>query len=259
VSYESVILDEMNYGGLPFAYWPLDEPDGTAAVDLMARARGTDNSGSYVAEPTLDQRPGPLAKDRTGWPLFNGSSQYGNVGTLGNLGSALGNGLTIEAWLRTSSSAIQSVLGVLEVGNAIVIGLTINRDEDGDNVAGKVQAFLRGRSSKMLIGATSSATAVHDGSTHHIVAALNSATNAVAIYLDSATLAVSYRSQDTPASFGDLTGAAYVGARNLRGVADFFFSGNLGRVAVYNYILAAGRVAAHYLAGKHGTCDWRTE
>jgi hypothetical protein len=105
MSYASIILDEQNYGGLPVAYWPLDEASGIVAADALGNNNGTlsPNSSGAWSGGTLNNQPGPIAREG-GSPMFNGSTGYLNCGRLGNLGSNLGDGLTLEAWMRTSSS-----------------------------------------------------------------------------------------------------------------------------------------------------------
>ena len=77
----------------PFAYWPKTDAVLPAGVDLVGSHPGT-----YVNSPTLNQYPAPPSGESGGWPVFNGTSQYLDVGTLGSLGSLIGGGVAAERY-----------------------------------------------------------------------------------------------------------------------------------------------------------------
>lgn len=250
MSYESVILSEMNYGGLPFAYWPLEEANGSAAVDLMARARGTDNSGAYVNSPTLNVQPGPINREAAGWITLNGSSQYVDVGTLGNLGSNLGSGISVEAWFATSQTSQGTIFGIYD--GTRILKVVLN-ERPGAPAAGQFDLQLT--SSTTLSAVHNLGSALYDGKAHHLVATAMPSTNIVTFYIDGVPKTPSYYNQNSPSSFANWTKAAYLGGYNVNGSLTYPLNGKIGRVALYNYILSADRVNAHYLAGLNGTVN----
>ena len=258
MSYESVILDEQNYGGLPFCYYPLDEANGTVANDLMDRAKGTNNSGAYVGTPALDVQPSPISREANGWTTFNGSSQYVNVGTLGTLGANLANGLTVEMWLKSSvTNALQCVFGIIGASLKPAILVTLNSNINGNALAGYIRTVLYDTNGLRLESHLGYNTGITDGNVHHLAVTFLPGSNAITVAVDGAAASVAYAYRQTPAAWGNLPVAACIGCRNNSGTFQQFFNGSLGRAAIYNYVLAASRVTAHYLAGLNGTTNKR--
>lgn len=253
MSYESIILGEMNHGGLPFAYWPLDEANGTVAADLMVRAKGAGNNGVYVDTPTLDVRPGPINRGN-GWATFNGSSEYVNVGTLGSLGSLAGAGITIEAWAATASTAARCLFGRYPGAFTNTFYVLMNQSDLAVATPGMIRFVFCDNASHRISGNTTYDTAwPNDGKPHHFVLALNPSGSA-AIYVDGVSQAVTNRVAVAHDTFADYATDNYIGNRNG---APSYWAGQVGRVAIYNYLLAADRVKAHYLAGLNGVADKR--
>ena len=75
------------------AWWPLDEPIGTLAQETVAGAAGADIG-------TPPHSPGKVRRARS----FNGTNQYEQVNDAASVNFGTGD-LTIDAWIRTSSSA----------------------------------------------------------------------------------------------------------------------------------------------------------
>jgi len=259
MSHESTILDEMNHGGLPFAYWALDEAVLTAgAKDLMLCAKGTDNGGSYVNSPTLNAQPGPIDGELGGWPLFNGSSQYTNVGTLGNLGSLLGNGLSIEAWAAAPTGGTPYAILGGGVSGGMAVYFVLNANSSMSGVSGRVVLYVRDTDGHRRGVYTTNSVFLANVVTH-FAASFNAATQAVAIYVNGESIAdLTAGYAETADNFSNFSLAMLLGARNNNGAVQSYLSGYVGRVAIYNYVLAADRVKAHYLAGLNETLDLRT-
>ena len=253
MSYEFIIFDEQNHDGLPFAYWPLIEANGTVAADVMGA-----NNGAYAGSPTLNTQPGPLSRESGGWPTFNGSSQYVNVGTLGTLGANLANGLTIECWIRSSTTnAIMSAFGILGASLQPFVMIALNQDNTGSTAAGYIRVQCNDFTTVSLSGYVLSNTGITNGLAHHLVVTILPGSNAIAVYIDGVSKTVSYAQQNTPHTWGNFPCAPCLGCRNYNGTFQQHFSGQMAHAALYNYVLAADRVNAHYLAGLNGTPDKR--
>jgi hypothetical protein len=92
-----------------------------------------------------------------------------------------------------------------------------------------------------------SAVNIVPGKVQHIVV-VRSADNKITFYIDGA---VSGTPNQALALASNGTSSVRIGANDTYS----FYSGNLGRVALYNYVLSADRVTAHYLAGLNGTAN----
>ena len=255
MSYRSIILDEQQYGGLPVAAYALDECTAAAGgvIDLMTAARGSANDGSYVATPTLDQRPGPVSREPGGWPLLTGaSSQCVNVGTLGTLGASAA--ISVELWVKTTMSGTAVALfGTRDnTGPKDICGLYINLDYSGGGLDGAIMWYQMDHSSNRLQGGTTSTTVVRDGKVHHVAAVVDVPGKTILIYLDGEPLSVTNSYSGTLSNRINFPYAMYLGACDISGSVSQPLTGNLGRVAFYDYLLSADRVKAHYLAGING-------
>ena len=62
--YDSVILRDS-----PVSYWPLDETNGTTALDALGA-----NNGTYAGDFTLNQKPSPLSRHNRGYASFGGTT-----------------------------------------------------------------------------------------------------------------------------------------------------------------------------------------
>ena len=98
----------------PASVWLLDEADGSGgALDQQGV-----NNGTYAASGvTYRQTPGPVIGS-LGWPQFNGSAGYVNVGTMGSFASSTnGGGMTIELFVSTTSAGNGVILGTRGLHN----------------------------------------------------------------------------------------------------------------------------------------------
>lgn len=247
MGYQSVILEERNYGGLPWAYWPLEEANGTAAADLMAAAQ-QGYGGTLHGGVSLDQRPGPIAREPGGGMSFDGSTGYSSHGTLGNLGSLLAGGLTFECWLRTTAKRQCSFAGNYS-GN---IGQTafqvqMNRWSDTNGI-GNLQFLVNDNTGNGYVQRYTTAGGCNDGGWHHVACSFTWP-SWQAIYIDGAAKTLGTDYNHPLSSAANFRYDTRLGLTVLGSAAAV----TLSHVAIYNYALAADRVLAHYLAGLNGT------
>jgi large repetitive protein len=202
------------------SYWRLGEPSGTTAAD----SKGT-NTGTYTGGYTLGQT-GAIANDSNTAVLLNGTTGFvaaPNVSTLD-----LANGpWTYEAWAKTPVSTFAILFGkgsgsVGIFGSGSVIGL---------------RKFGTG-----VIVQSSAAVPWHDGNWHYIVASKNGATSH--LYFDGI---------DVTGVISDLTGIATASKFGIGSVSgdswNTGWQGSIDEAAVYNVVLSAATVSAHYAAG----------
>lgn len=226
LSYRNIILSEAAAGGLPLGYWPLDEANGTAAVDQMAIARGSGTNG-VIAGLTLNTTP-LINRDPSRAPTFPGTN-----GAFVKCGSASTYAITtgtMEAWIKTSSPG-GSFRGVML--KQFAWSLFLN---DGVLV------------SFSWVGSAIRSTGVNlaDGVSHHIAMSFQSGvSNGTIIYIDGSPALT------TTITVQDQTIALTIGAGNDAGSIQQF-AGQIGHCALYGYVLAADRIKHHYLAGLNG-------
>jgi hypothetical protein len=261
MNYQSVILGEHRYGGLPVGYWPLDEANGIVAADVRGVNNGIflPNNGTVWTGGSLNNRPGPLAREN-GWPLFNGSTHYVSLGTLGNLGANLGAGLTLEAWIKTTQTTLGTIFGWQLTTSDESILLIVNYTISGGETNGALTIDLRDHANKQVRFGVNSGAGVNDGKVHHIVATctpLASGTPTGAICVDGAPLSVSYHRQDNQSNWVNINDSLAIACDYYAGGQYLLFSGNLGHAAVYNYVADQAFVDRHFLCGINGTFDRR--
>lgn len=240
MGYESVILDEMNHGGLPIAYWALDEVNGTAAADLMVRARSTGYPGVYAGGYTLDQRPGPINRDSGGSPLFDGST--GRIDVNGASLSALnGSFMTVMAWVWIDASQTNGYPRILDRA-----------------YAGQFSFYYRAVDPLCLGFALKATTGAADQSRMLADPVVN-AWSFVAATWDGTTITLWNNTNTATYSNVALSGGLANSSANIRigqrvDAGDSrAFKGKIAHVELYNYVVSEARIHAHYLAGLNGT------
>jgi hypothetical protein len=148
-SYSSTVL-----GDNPFAYYRLGESTNASPV----ADEKTNSPGTYVNSPTVGVS-GAIATDPTNTAVAftRSASQYLSLTNLGNYGSSLTSGFTIEYWLKTADSTDnQTIIGIantpsfgtdlqMDIANAGTGDLRLYiRDDAGNRYEGNVQ-FRPGR------------------------------------------------------------------------------------------------------------------
>ncbi|MCK9569275.1 LamG domain-containing protein [Candidatus Pacearchaeota archaeon] len=251
MSYLSAILSEANNGGLPVGYWPLAETNGVAAVDAMTQARGSGNDGTLLPNSggawtggTLDNRPGPIAREGGG-PAFNGSSGYIDCG-VPSWSNFSGGDWCIEMWIKPVSVSASYFYAARDIAGGRCFTLAQNNWSAGafDIVMFKTSGYCGYYASmdgKLIAGKWNHFVCQRHGSVFefHVNGALLSSG------VNIGTIGNMASSATSNLTFG----------RRLHTDGAGYFNGGIARVACYDRALAADRIAAHYLQGLNGTYD----
>lgn len=86
----------------PVAYWPMDEASGN-----LVDASGNGWTGTVTGSPTYEAAGPTINGAAQSAVTWSGSGQYAHVSS--SLTSPASDGLTIAAWVKTSSATVQSV------------------------------------------------------------------------------------------------------------------------------------------------------
>lgn len=212
----------------PRIYWRLDETDGNVVHDVSGGlTTGTINNGSTkgitgaIDNPNTAMRFNIEGGDQfiASDDVFNGPSVY-----------------TEEAWFKTTSTSGGKIVGFgcNNTGTSGCYDRHVFLVPDGRVVFGA----WTGQENTVY-----SPTPYNDGQWHHMVASQSS--NGMKLYLDGQLVGTN---PQTAAQ--DYTGYWRVGGDNAWDGSDAWFDGDIDEVAIYNYELGAGRVAAHYAAAQ---------
>jgi hypothetical protein len=213
----------------PVAYYRLDETSGTIARDFS----GHGNPGTYIGG-VHPGTAGAIANDPDTAATFDGATGYVDCGD--NFAFAGSQPFSLEAWVRSESmtgyggvfSREDTSGGPPSEGYLVFVspsdGVYGFQRLDGDNLT--------------PVTSMSVASSAHYD---HVVAAYDG--SSMTVYVNGAP-------EQTMASTFAIAGAMnhfVIGAE--AGGAEDFFEGALDEVAVYDHVLSATRVMAHYLAG----------
>lgn len=231
--YDEVMADS------PLAYWRLGEASGTTAADAVGS-----HAGTYVGSPTLGVA-GAIAGNAA--VTFNGLSQYVSV-TYAELGARIGAGISVEMWVKKSTSVTASLCGVINDGLATAFLINDNQDVTGAAYsAGKLRVYTRDNSNSSR-SHTFDGTTLNNGAWHHFAATLTSTT--FKVFIDGTekpiveTLLIG-SGNPNPSNFQY---PILFGARSFRGVPLLYTAGTIDEVAIYPTALSPARIAAHYAA-----------
>lgn len=232
---------------IPFAYWRLGESAGTTAADVLLN-----NDGTYVGTPTLGET-GAISGDADTAVTFDGSTQYIDCGTMGNMGSQLGNGITAAAWVDTNAaSAVQTIIDAA--------------DEDGSGESNGFKLWIgaqdRLRFSVNGVAGLTNVVEYQSDSTslfqtagfHHAAATWSPATNIIRLFVNGAEVDASIHlpgtSGPTPSGFINYVDALHIGTRLRDGTTRVgFFSGTIDEVSVYTRTLTPQQILNQHSAG----------
>lgn len=224
------------------SYYKLDDDAANTDVDDSVDANeGTLVGGETTAGVSVD------GKINTAFE-FDGND-YINPGTMGTLGSDLGNGISISFWIKTTASTLQIPMGTANDGLNTYIYFAINSDSAGATDAGKLFFLFRDEDDYGTGGATTDDVNFRDGAWHHIVLTLNGATNTLQIYVDNDSKPVSYFEQQTADNFANFQYPLAIGARNYQGTLGVWYVGNLDEFGIWNKILSPAEVTTLWNGG----------
>lgn len=224
-SYDSVVLADS-----PVGYWKLNDTSGTTAVDSSTNA----NNGTYHGGFILLGANG--IANLSGGVLLNGTSGYISVPAISayNVTTAW----SVEGWAMINSLPNASPNFITEMftggSNPVSFGLGIN--VDGSNSGAFEVSYYTGSSWQSALGPQYYINlpvylvGTYDGTN------LNLYINGVLVV--TATPAAHVASND-----GLVLGAGNTGTNG-------FLKGILSSVALYNTVLTAAKIRAHYLAGR---------
>ena len=239
----------------PFGYWRLGEPSGTDAVNEVA---GDD--GTYVNTPTLGVT-GALAGDPDTAVTFNGSDEYVNVGALGSFGSSWNQGMAVEFWFKTTSTADEIITGYSQSGFDGAFNVYLNRAGAGLD-AGHLRAQITDDAGDQVIAYTTSTHTYSDNAWHHLVVNFKTSTSVIEIWLDGTSLPLTYAANPSLGTFNDLVNDVYLGATTNNGAAANHYDGSLDEFAFWIGTLSEYQITKHYNQGVSAftfdvnTIDW---
>ncbi|MGY1594183.1 PKD domain-containing protein, partial [Geodermatophilus sp. SYSU D00708] len=223
----------------PAQYWRLGEPSGSTAYDHVGLTNLTEGAG--ITRGTAGAVPGDTAV------TANGTAT--GIAATGTTVSTPGNAFSVEAWVRTTSTAG----GVIaQYGEA---------NPPKDDVANTDRALYVDSGGRLSFGLTArgqdrvtryttvrSSAPVNDGKWHHVVATVGA--GGTTLYVDGEQVAAN----PTLTRANTRVGPAYwmVGTGILTGAPDApssaSLNGSVDEVAVYPATLSAEQVAAHHAA-----------
>lgn len=215
----------------PSDYWRLGEPSGTTAYDWS-------NTPSDLTLDSANTRnvPGALPEGNTA-TTFPGTATVPG-GTTGSTVTAP-TALTVEAWINTTSTVGGKIVGF---GNSATAASSTTDRHLYMDTAGKLYFGVTSASTARTLV---SPLAYNDGQWHHVVGTIGS--GGESLYVDARQ--VGFRSDTTSAQGAN--GYWRVGGDSLSGWAGTHqnaFVGSVDEVAIYPFVLASSRVAAHYNA-----------
>ena len=244
-SYPSTVLTDH-----PIAFWRLDESSGAStANDYAGGHDGTytsvqlglpgysalfdsDTAAGFGSLASTDSYMGETDNSGAGSPLVDFSQPAGSNAAF-----------SVEAWVNAPATPIQNTSG-----SAIVAKGASGSEQfciDASGPQNHFRFFLRnasGSSSTIFSGGS----IVPDGNWHHLVGVCDESSGGMLFYVDGAN-------QGTIGALGgtglrNTSVPVSVGAQSVNGDYTYQFVGKIDEVAIYNYALSAGEVAAHFNA-----------
>ncbi len=206
-------------------YWSLNDCSASKATDFS----GNGNTGTLTNFALSGSTSNWVAGKRSCALNFDGSNDY--VEVLDSTSLRPTTGLTLSAWVKTTSSSLQRIVFKGDAGNQYSL---IESLSGGD---GKVGLRAEGLSPVQV----TSATAVNDGTWHHVVAAWNGTTTV--IYIDGAVSTTA--SQTGTPTYN--SSSVFIG--NGSPANGQYFNGTMDEVRIYNRALGATEVTALYNSG----------
>lgn len=216
----------------PQWYWRLGETSGNRAFDRA------DFNDMTVTSGVTRGITGALAGDGDRAATFDGTSAEVAAA---RTDERPGNLLTIEAWIRTTTTRGGKIVGLgdANVGTSILVDRHLYMDN-----AGRVFFGVRPAAALTVHGTRS----YNDGQWHHVAATLG--TNGMRLYVDGAQVA----SRTDVTTAAPVWGYWRIGGDRLQGwdsdPTSDYFTGSIDEVAVYDRTLSAASIANHHQVGR---------
>ena len=209
----------------PVGLWRLGESSGTTASDLTGA-----NSGAYRNSPQLGA-PSLLSGEPSNTAVhFNGTNQYMEAPTSTSLSPT--SQVSVEAWIKPDAlPAAGSFASVVTKPESYSLQFNGPKLEF---------TIVQGTARRRLQAA---AGTIQTGQTYHVVGTYDGTTQR--LYVNGSQVASAPLTGAMGTSTGGLDVASWAGQEFLQGTVD--------EAAVYNSVLSAGRVAAHYSAATGST------
>jgi hypothetical protein len=153
-------------------------------------------------------------------------------------GGSLGIG-TFSCWIKTSSTTIRCAWGVIETGNTGIAALYINTQNGSTTTNGSVTWQIRDGSGFQDLGYVAS-TGINDGAWHHVVVVRNAGTTR--LYIDGTERTLTFSNNTLGSSSITFARPVAIGARNIRGVYDQYFLGEVAHWAEWDVELSLSDV-----------------
>jgi hypothetical protein len=212
----------------PISWWRLGEASGTTAADQQGV-----NSGTYSSTGVTLGQPSLVPMDTQTKAVAFGASANGSVKVPQSASLSFGSAFSLEAWIKpTSLPASGSFTSILTKANAYSLQLNGPRLELTVIQSGTRQR-CQAPSGAVVAGSTYYVVGTYDGTTQRLY--VNGALAASCALTGPATTTTN------PLYLGSWDGSSE------------FFRGTIDEPAVYNKVLSASQVGAHYTAGTVGT------
>lgn len=212
----------------PVGYWPLDETMGTTAAD----ASGGGRNGTYTGDGVT------LASAMLGTlgPCVDlaGTDDYVAVGDADVWSSSAGGSgvMTVEAWVKPAAV------------NRAATFIAAKYQEWQLRIESDGKVLWDVNTGVVSVMVCTSPSALVAGAVAHVVGTYDRAAPRIELYVNGALVAFSTSASGTTSNTSN---ALQLGRRSDNGGNEF--QGVLGHVAIYNTVLSAGTVAAHYAVG----------
>jgi hypothetical protein len=174
---------------------------------------------------------------------FDGTDDYVDLGTLGNLGSSLGSiSVSFSFWINTTYTSALKQIGTINTGNNTLLTINFNRDADDAYSAGKTSLAVRGDGGAYLVGAMN--TNIYDGGWHHVYVSRTNGAASITFYVDGTLVPTNYGSfTGSPSVFSNFGNSFTIGASNVRGVISNFMPSEIAQFSIYNRELSYAEIS----------------
>jgi hypothetical protein len=250
---EAVMADK------PYAYYRLDEKlNDEAVADETGR-----NPGAFVNKPEVGV-PGAIPSEprSTAVRLARAQSQYIKLTTLGDFGSKISAGFSVEWWLKTTNDrAHQNVFGTANKPDFRTDFLV---DIAYGGIARRLRIYCRDDHGQRFEGdfvPGDQNVDLYDNQWHYVVyvyepgAAENE--GPVRLYVDGRRQTMTFSKKGQTPELSKFNAPMLLGAMDLRGKIEDTLDGTLDEVAFYTAPLSEAQIVKHYRAAGYDESERR--